>query len=696
MSQEHSLGVKWLAGLTWLLLLTHCGGQASPEPLVAQEPAGLASSWAERSSSTTQVSVPAVADTFVDASQPTRNFGGAPTLVTAHAPARELYLRFIPSPVHGTVTRAALRLFTISGTQAGPRVYLAGSQWEEGLVTWNTRPSRLEGPLDAKAAVPGGTWLELDVTRAVYGSGEYNFVLVGAAGAGASFHSRESPQAALRPQLVLTVEDALGCMPLPPPSQMDPSCTYHGTGGGLTRQVRHEGGPLSERLQALAVDTRGGFVAAIHGRHGTGTPLCFEALWLTRHTASGAPRWRRLVTTGGVTVEDLAVTRGDHILAVGRYQGAPWLGTRRLPPARSEAFFIARFSPDGLTEWAHGFEAHALQAGVDVAMPSLPREVATDSQGNLLVAGGFHGELDLGGGPLFAGLPSVDTQASEKVPGGFVAKFSAAGAHLWSKAFPADAPRIATEVRSVATDGGDHVLIGVDAYHTDMLPDGPVGVARPSIMKYSPSGALLWRREFTGTHGQLRGVRTLGAHEVAFLAYLVLPTTFGGRAYITGSTSWDTFVGADPSAYVGTLSAAGGDGWLRRLIPSTVEDGHVDALVTGADDTLTVTGHGEYLDFGGGLFRPHDAAGFQAPAAFVARYSRTGIHLWSRIFDIDFQGASPSVWLYLQPQKPWLHVEPLPDGSVLAGGDFTFPILLQGQSYTSRGGSDVLFQWLEP
>ena len=640
MSQVHSLGARSLAGLAWLLSLTHCGGQDTPAPLVAQEPAGLASSWAERGATVTQLSVPAVADTYVDASQPTQNFGGAHELVTGGSPSRELYLRFNPRPVQGKVTRAALRLFTTAGTQAGPRVYLAGSQWEESLVTWNTRPSQLEGPLDAKGAVPAGTWMELDVTRAVHGSGEYNFVLVGAAGDGAVFSSRESPQTELRPQLVLTVEDALGCMPLPPPSQMDPSCTYYGTGGGLTRQVLQEGGLESEQLQALAVDTSGGFVAASHIGNGPGSPLSFGELWLVRRTPSGTLRWRRHVTTGVVTVVDLTVTRGGHILAVGRYKGAPNLGTGRLPLARSEGLFIARFSPTGVTEWARGFEAHFLQDGVDVPLPSPPREVATDSQGNLLVSGGFHGQLDLGGGPLFAGHPSVDPQAREKVPGGFVAKFSATGAHLWSKAFPADAPRIATEVRSVATDGGDNVLIGVDAYYTGgFFDEGPVGVARPAIAKYNASGELLWRREFSGAHGQIRGVRALGAHEVAFLAYLVLPTTFGGRTYITGSQEWDVFVGADPSAYVGTLSAAGEDGWLRRLISSTAEDGQVDGLITGADGTLTVTGHGEYFDLGGGLFRPHADEGFATEAPFVARYSRTGIHLWSRIFDIDFQGA---------------------------------------------------------
>ncbi|MFP2926173.1 DNRLRE domain-containing protein [Pyxidicoccus sp. 3LG] len=670
--------MRCVGGLVALVGWVGCGGQDLPEH------AAEASSRTFLSATGTQQVEAAVADTYVEEDQATRNFGAATKLVADQVPERETFLRFSPISVPGRVTRATLRLFAKDGTRDGVRVYRSGSHWEERLVTWDTRPDWLGGALDSEDNLPSGTWVELDLTRAVYGSGEYNFALVGIGNDGADFHSRETPSADLRPQLVLTVEEPPGgCRPQSVPFPGEPLCTYYGTGGGLPLWVRQEGGAGTEQLRALATDTAGGFVAAGHfGGSGEG------GFALARFTRDGRRLWSRTVTTGDAEVVDLTVTRAGHILAVGRYQGAPDLGTGPLPPAQAPALFIARFSSSGTTQWARGFEAGHPEGPGRVALPIFPREVATDFEGNLLVSGGFHGAMDLGGGSLFAGLPSVDPLASKTVPGGFLAKFSASGGHRWSKVFPADAPEIATEARSVATDDAGHVLVGVDAYFTGALPDGPVGTARPFIAKYSGTGSPVWRREFTGAHGQLRSVRPLGEHAVAFVANLVLPTTFGGRTYITGSQNWETFIGADPSSYLGTLSATGEDGWLRRLIYSVAEDGQVDGLVTGPDNTLTVYGHGEYLSLlGGGLLRPHNDEGFAVQAPFAARYSREGIHRWSRIFDIDFEG---------HPTEPRIYVEPLPDGSLLAGSDFTLPVTEEGWTYTSRGSSDLLFLRLRP
>jgi hypothetical protein len=538
--------------------------------------------------------------------------------------------------------------------------------------------------------VAARTWVELDVTDAVPGAGEYSFVLVGTSGDGVDVHSRESPQEALRPQLVMVLEDPpMGCLPVPGASAEEPPCTYHGAGGGLTVWERPEGGAHAERLHALAADGSGGFVAA--GLLGDAPFPAGQGFALARYGQEGAPRWLRQVTQGEVTVKDLAVAPGGDILVVGRYAGAPDLGTGPLPFAgggEDRGLLLARFSSEGVARWARGFGAVDPTAPGRVALAVEPHEVATDSEGNLLLAGGFRGALALGGEVLHAGPASLGAPGGQGLRGGFAAKFSAQGAHRWSKAFPADAAGVTTEARTVATDGEDHVLLGVEGGFQDSLREGAVGQARPFIAKYDAGGQLLWTRTFEGIHGSVRAVRPLGADAVAFTAHFVLPLRFGQRTYITGSQNWDFFVGRDATAHVGTLSATGEDGWLQVVTYSVLDDGALDGLVTAADGTLTVHGHGEYLSsLGGGRFRPQDGSGQAVQAPFVARYSAQGAHLWSRVFDVNFEGGADA---------PRFWVEGLPGGALLAGSDFTQPVRLEGPPHASRGLSDVLFLKLAP
>lgn len=667
--------------MLWVL----CASQATEA-----QPSGAMAVQTMPVSPAASVSFGPAADAFVSEDGPELTAGGTPKLVVDLSPQREAYLRFRARPFQGRVTQATLRLFAKDGSASGVRVFLAKSHWEESLLSWSTRPGRLGEALDAKGAVAPNTWVEFDVTRAVYGGGEYDFVLVGTSGDGVDFHSRESPREDLRPQLVVSLEaPAWGCMPLARPG--GPSCTYYGAGGGGTAGGWQEGGPHAERLRALAADATGSFVAA--GLFGAEPFPDGKGFALLSHAADGTLWWSRTVVQGDVTVKDLAVTPGGHILVVGSYTGAPDLGTGPLPFAGvsegqvDSGLFIARFSPEGVPQWAQGFEAGVSQGSQWKALPVDPHEVATDSEGNLLVAGGFHGELALGGEPLFAGSQSVVELSAGRVAGGFVAKFSAQGVHLWSKDFPSDAARVATDARTVTADPTGNVLVGVSGSFRGSLPEGPVGQARPFITKYTAGGDALWTRWFDGVHGQIRGVRPLGARTVAFLADFVLPLRFGQRTHVTGSRNWDDFEGGDPSVHLGTLSATGEDGWLIRLSSSTIEDGALDGLVTGEDGTLTVHGEGEYVELGGGLFRPNDDAGVYTRAPLVARYSAEGIHLWSRTFDVDVEGAS---------YKPRFWMEPLPGGALLAGSDFTRPVRLEQQTYVSRGLSDLFFLRLWP
>jgi hypothetical protein len=139
----------------------------------------------------------------VEEANPTTNFGTINLRVDGGSdPDVQSYLRFEVSGVTDTVSRATLRLWVPAGggTGNGPAIFSAPNTWTEGGITWNTRPAPTGIPLDNKAAIPEGAWINYDVTAAVRGNGTYSFVLIPESSDGANFHSREGTNP---PQLVV-------------------------------------------------------------------------------------------------------------------------------------------------------------------------------------------------------------------------------------------------------------------------------------------------------------------------------------------------------------------------------------------------------------------------------------------------------------------------------------------------------------
>ena len=624
---------------------------------------------------TTTIDIQSTYDGYVSQSQPTRRSGSELMLRVDASPERlESFVQFrfgLPEEWH--VRQVKLRLYATDGTTNGPVLYRATDAWPvppDYDIDWNTRPALTGGPVGNLGAIAADTWAEYDVSSIVTDDGTYSFALLPESNDGVDFYSGDTDWSLypLRPQLMITVES-------------DPYCTYRGTGGGLTGWTRHYGGAGVERLHALASDAQGNLVAA--GLFGDAPFPNQKGFALARYTADGTPVWTRQVTTGNVRVRALAVTSLGNILVVGNYGGSPDLGSGPLPSAPmsdfTPALFIAKFSPTGQTEWAHGFSATYVRPpeGELEYWPVIPWSVATDANGSLIVGGGFHGQMNLGGGTLSAGTSSVYPE--DPFAGGFVAKFSSSGQHLWSRAFEAGGYTLTGWVRSVATDPAGNVLVGGHANSHADLGDGQTGTRAPFIAKYSASGAFLWKKLFLGAYGEVVGVKPLGTSGVAFTANLGETFTFGGASY-TGGSPDDPGGPDNVSGFVGTLSASGADGWIRSLGATSAR-----GLVTDAGGTLTVTGYGYDYDVGGGPLGAPTGFGY---TPFVARYSASGgAHLWSRSFDRDLMSGD---------YYPALQLAPQPGGSVVVGGDFAFPVHQDGRDYTPRGASDLFYFQLKP
>jgi hypothetical protein len=143
-----------------------------------------------------------VADAYVSAAKPKKNFGASASLQVQGSGGRALttYLRF--TVADGPITSAKLRLKVTEGSTSGGTVsVVADSAWDERSVTFRNAPL-VGGPAAPPiGAVKTGDLVEVDVSGLVTGAGTSSFAIVSDGRDAARYSSRETTSA---PQLVLT------------------------------------------------------------------------------------------------------------------------------------------------------------------------------------------------------------------------------------------------------------------------------------------------------------------------------------------------------------------------------------------------------------------------------------------------------------------------------------------------------------
>lgn len=609
-------------------------------------------------------------DADVSQDAPTTSFDTSGVLRADGSPRLEAFLRFYvegPAEEDGSTIRSArLRLYVLDATSDAPALY--STTWDGAPITWESRPRPTGGVVANLGAIAAGTWVEYDVTTAVRTSGIHSFALLPESTNGVDFASQEYREGwnVFPPQLVVIRE-------------VPAYCSYRGTGGGTTRTVRQHGGGANEQVRTTAAHPQGGAVVvgftAVGGSFG-GTSFGAAGMVLARYGADGTHLWSRLVAQGGLEPRAMTITPEGNVLVVGTYHGTPDFGAGPLPLAK-RGMFLAKFAPDGRHVWSRGFKATYMRDELE-EWPIFPMSVATNAQGSLIVGGSFHGGMDLGGGRLYAG--DASTAYDDAEPGGFVARFSWDGKHLWSRAFEGSFGAHDAQVNDVAADAQGNVYVAGDGGRETDLGDGVKGGFNAFLAKYSPEGALVWKRGFDG-QGTLRKVAPLAGGRVLFLGNFGLTFTFGGRTY-EASDDYEVWY-----PYLGALEATGSDAWIQR--ENSRRPAHLFALAEGG---WMITGEvmGE-SDLGGGtLGSPHLFGGYDRYQLlpYAARYRADGSHVWSRTFDNAFGTGDY--------RAPRLAPAARPDGTLVLGANVGETVTVDGRDFSPRGNTDVLMLQLAP
>jgi hypothetical protein len=141
-----------------------------------------------------------VADSYVNASSATTNYGTSTQLRVDGSPIVRGYLRFNVQGVSGTVTRATLRIFANSASSSSLAASgVSNNTWTETGINYNNAPPP-GSSLGAAGPVVSGTWISIDITAYITGNGTYNLALTTPGSTAISLASRESSN---DPQLII-------------------------------------------------------------------------------------------------------------------------------------------------------------------------------------------------------------------------------------------------------------------------------------------------------------------------------------------------------------------------------------------------------------------------------------------------------------------------------------------------------------
>ncbi|WP_437967404.1 hypothetical protein WMF04_48995 [Sorangium sp. So ce260] len=213
-----------------------------------------------------------------------------------------------------------------------------------------------------------------------------------------------------------------------------------------------------------------------------------EDVFVSKFDASGNHLWSKGFGTIDIDRgEGLAVDGAGNVVLAGFFLGAgPGtldFGGGPLPSAGSSDIFVAKLDPDGRHVWSRSYGDPDSQSAAAVAV---------DPWDNVLVTGGFAGDVDFGGGPRHgAGENDV-----------FVLKLGPAGDHVWSRRFGGALRQDGT---AIAADAAGNVAIGGFFRGRMRLACAPLESAGQEdvfLLKLDAAGHPLWSDRFGDAESQ--------------------------------------------------------------------------------------------------------------------------------------------------------------------------------------------------
>ena len=358
------------------------------------------------------------------------------------------------------------------------------------------------------------------------------------------------------------------------------------------------GGENQARAQALVTDGSGNVVVV--GSFRSSIEIGDEELtaddrgmYIVSFAPGGSYRWgtafESTVPSRSVAPLDVGVDSAGNVYVVGSFGGSVDFGGGPLQAADSADVFVLSLTEGGDYRWSTSFGG----SGGDIA-----RSVAISPSGDSYVTGSFHDVVDVGGVSLEA-VGNVDI---------FLASLDASGTHRWAQAFGNSGN---DEGLQIAVRGDASVFLGGSFVGTIDLggqelesPD----VGSNFIAEFSPAGTHRWSR-IVGVGGVV-SIRGLDANDTGLLVSGDFGGSSVGAADAPGTVDFGTgpirsMGNRDP--FVLRLDSAGATEWVRAIGGPNRElgafaafDSSGDLVSAGEVDVATDFGAGAVV--GSGVF----------------------------------------------------------------------------------------------
>ena len=247
---------------------------------------------------------------------------------------------------------------------------------------------------------------------------------------------------------------------------------------------------------------------------------------------------------------------------------------------------------------------------------AIPTAVTIDGAGNIVVVGSFLLTQNLGGSDLVCNNGSWDM---------FVAKYNAAGSHLWSNGFGGVED---DSCLAVGVDGSGNVYVaGCFRRTVDFGGGGLTSAGGHDIFvaKYSATGIHQWSHRFGDTQlDRCYGIAVDNAGDVVITGFFHGTVDFGGGNFVSVAPAGTDATG---DVFLAKYDSAGIHQWSKAFgnVGVGIGAGEGSGVAFDASGNIIVTG--EFtgtLDLGGGNLTSGPLA-----SCFVAKYSSAGAHQWS-------------------------------------------------------------------
>lgn len=327
----------------------------------------------------------------------------------------------------------------------------------------------------------------------------------------------------------------------------------------------------------------------------------FAALQADPGKHAGAHLWsRRIGSDDQDSVRTVAIDAAGNVAVAGHYSTGADFGDGKAVEAQKVDAFVALYDPEGRLLWVIHFGGPGEDTG---------NAVTFDTQGNVLVAGLFTGEIMVGSQKL-VGQGSDDA---------FVAKIGRDGTTVWARRFGGLDSDAAHDV--VAGPGGDIFLTG--SFKGKVLAAEDLRLESKGnedifVMRLDAAGDLVWLKQFGARwrdFGQRLALDRRGD--------LVLLTVFTGEVSFGGEILKPE---GNQDVAVVKLNSNGEHIWSRRFGSHFNELGLGLAVDLAGNIAISGSFDNE-ITFGGDKL-----VGKGESDVFVARFDPEGKHLWSRAF----------------------------------------------------------------